>query len=179
MPRKVLLHVCCGVCAYACIERLKEQGFLPTLFFFNPNIQPQAEYQKRKQAAVIVAKSLAVEIEEGDYEFADWHNAVMPYRHQREGQKRCLICYRIRLEQTFRFLLKKSYDYFTTTLTVSPYKRSLAIIEIGKDIGADKFLPFDFKKKDGFKKSIAAAKSLNLYRQNYCGCLYSLNKTKG
>lgn len=178
MLKKVLLHTCCGVCAYACIEKLKEQGYLPSLFFFNPNIQPQAEYQKRKQAARSVAKNLEVEMKEGGYEFADWYEVARPYQHQKEGQERCLICYRLRLEQTFQVMLKEGFSYFTTTLTVSPYKRSSKIITIGKDIGAEKFLAFDFKKKDGFKKSLTAAKSLNLYRQNYCGCIYSLDEVK-
>ena len=173
MAKKVLLHACCGVCAYACIERLKEEGFSPTVFFFNPNIQPQTEYQKRKDTAFITAGALDVAMIEGNYNSSAWHKEVEPYFQEAEGGQRCLACYKLRLSETFNLLRKEGYDYFTTTLTVSPHKKSSSIIKIGKDIGGDKFLPFDFKKKDGFKKSIAGAKSLNLYQQNYCGCLFS------
>ncbi|MFH1519027.1 MAG: epoxyqueuosine reductase QueH [Candidatus Omnitrophota bacterium] len=178
MLKKVLVHVCCGVCAYGCIERLKEEGFVPAVFFFNPNIHPQSEYQKRKQTAEVVAKALSVGMIEGDYEPSDWQKATAGHSQDKEGQKRCLLCYRLRIEQTFQIVLKEGYDYFTTALSISPHKSSLAIIEIGREIGKDKFLAFDFKKQDGFKKSIAAAKSLDLYCQNYCGCRYSLRNSK-
>ena len=173
MAKKVLLHACCGVCACACIGKLKEEGFSPIVFFFNPNIQPQTEYQKRKIAAFIMAEALGVTIIEGNYNSSAWQQAVKPYSQKAEGGQRCLACYKMRLSEAFNLLCKKGYNYFTTTLTVSPHKRSSDIIKIGKDIGGDKFLPFDFKKKNGFKKTIAAAKNLNLYQQNYCGCLDS------
>ena len=175
----MLLHACCGICAYACLEKLKEEGFSSTVFFFNPNIQPQIEYQKRKDSAYLVAQTLGIEIIEGEYRPADWFKNFEPYAHEKEGGQRCRLCYKFRLQRTFDVLVKEGYDYFTTTLTVSPYKRSSVIIDIGKNLSQDKFLPFDFKKKDGFKKSIAAAKELNLYRQNYCGCLYSLRDSNG
>ncbi len=178
MLKKILVHICCGVCAYACIERLKEEGFSPAAFFFNPNIQPQAEYQRRKQAAEVVAKTLSVGMTEGDYKPSDWQKAIAGHSQDKEGQKRCRLCYKLRMEQTFQIMLKEGYDYFTTSLSISPHKSSLAIIEIGRNIGRDKFLAFDFKKQDGFKKSIIAAKNLNLYRQDYCGCRYSLGNSK-
>jgi len=174
MARKVLLHTCCGVCAYACIERIKDEGLIPIVFFFNPNIQPQIEYQKRKDAASIVAKALDVKMIEGEYRPSNWYTALQPYSQEPEGGWRCLLCYRLRLVESFKKLVNEGCDYFTTTLSVSPHKNSAAIIEIGKDISSNKFLPFDFKKRDGFKKSIDAAKRFNLYRQNYCGCTYSL-----
>ena len=174
MAKKVLLHTCCGVCAYACIERLKEEGFMPIGFFFNPNIQPQIEYQKRRDAAFIVAGALDVQMLEGQYRPSDWYKDLQPYSQEAEGHQRCLLCYRLRLEESFKISVKENCDYFATTLSVSPHKRSSVIIDIGKDIGQNNFLPFDFKKGDGFKRSVAGARELNLYRQNYCGCTYSL-----
>ena len=174
MAKKVLLHTCCGVCAYACIERLKEEGFMPIGFFFNPNIQPQIEYKKRRDAASVVAGALNAQMIEGEYRPSDWYKDLQPYGQEEEGRRRCLLCYRLRLEVSFKISVDEDCDYFTTTLSVSPHKASSVIIEIGKDIGHDKFLPFNFKKGDGFKRSAAAAKKFNLYRQNYCGCTYSL-----
>lgn len=170
----VLLHVCCGVCALACIERLKAEGFTPITFFFNPNIQPQIEYQKRRDSAAIVAEALGVKMLEGEYQPSDWYKDLQPYGQEEEGQRRCQLCYRLRLEESFKVSVREDCQGFTTTLSISPHKISSAIIDIGKDISLDNFLPFDFKKGDGFKKSIAAARELNLYRQNYCGCTYSL-----
>lgn len=172
--KKVLLHTCCGVCACACIERLKEERFTPIVFFFNPNIQPQIEYQKRRDATSIVAKALDVQMLEGEYQPSDWYKDLQPYSQEAEGGRRCRLCYRLRLEESFKVSVKEECDYFTTTLSLSPHKISSVIIGIGKDISRNNFLPFDFKKEDGFKKSIIAVKELNLYRQNYCGCTYSL-----
>jgi len=174
MTNKVLLHTCCGVCAYTCIEKLKQEGFDPVVFFFNPNIQPQIEYKRRRDAAYIVAETLDVKIIEGAYLPLDWYKDLQPYGQEAEGKRRCQLCYKIRLEESFKLSIKEDCDYFTTTLSISPHKVSSIIFEIGKDISKSNFLPFDFKKKDGFKKTIFAAKKLNLYRQNYCGCTYSL-----
>jgi len=172
--KKVLLHTCCGICAYACIERLREEGFTPVVFFFNPNIQPQIEYQKRRDAAFSVAGVLDVQMLEGEYQPSNWYKDLQPYSQEAEGGRRCLRCYRLRLEESFRISVKENCCYFTTSLSISPHKRSSVIIDIGKDISRNNFLPFDFKKGDGFKRSVAAAGELNLYRQNYCGCTYSL-----
>lgn len=174
MAKKVLLHTCCGVCVYACIKRLKREGFIPVVFFFNPNIQPQIEYQKRRDAASIVAEALDVQMLEGEYQPSNWYKGLGPYGQEAEGGRRCLLCYRLRLEESFKMSVKEDCDYFTTTLSISPHKISSVIIGIGKDISRNNFLPFDFKKGDGFKKSVDAVKEFNLYRQNYCGCTYSL-----
>jgi len=174
MAKKVLLHTCCGVCAYACLERLKAEGFIPVVFFFNPNIQPQIEYKRRRDSAYTVAETLDIEILEGEYQPLDWYKNLQFYGQEAEGGRRCQLCYRLRLEESFKISVNENCDYFTTTLTVSPHKASSVIIDIGEDIGRGNFLSFDFKKDDGFKKSVSAAKKLNLYRQNYCGCTYSL-----
>jgi len=174
MAKKVLLHVCCGVCAYACLERLEKEGFVPIVFFFNPNIQPEIEYQRRRDAASIVAGALDVRMLEGEYRPSGWYKDLQPYGQEPEGRWRCRLCYQLRLEESFKVSVREGCDYFTTTLSVSPHKVSSVIIDIGKDIGGNNFLPFDFKKGNGFNKSVVAAKELNLYRQNYCGCTYSL-----
>lgn len=170
--KKVLLHVCCGVCAFASIEKLKKEGFLVEALFFNPNIQPEDEYQRRIEAARAVAGITGINLIEAQYSVNDWLNICKAYSHEKEGGGRCSLCYEFRLRKTFEVSCIQGANYFTTTLTISPHKESLAIFEIGKRISKDKFLPIDFKKCDGFKKSIEAAEKANLYRQNYCGCLY-------
>ncbi len=170
---RVLLHICCGVCAFASIQKLKQDGFIVCGFFFNPNIYPYPEYEKRLNTARKVCAELDITLEEGGYFSSQWFNFHQQYRQEKEGQKRCQLCYQWRLKETFNFCCRKNYDYFATTLSISPHKQAKVINEIGKSISADKFLACDFKKDDGFRKSIAAAKELNLYRQNYCGCIYS------
>jgi len=171
--KKILLHICCGVCAFAAIKELKDKDFQVEGFFFNPNIYPYPEYLRRRTTAGIVAKELKVKMSEGSYLASGWFNLCQKYENQAEGRRRCSLCYEFRLKETFNLALKKGFDYFTTTLSISPHKDSLTINRIGKNIDSEKFLAFDFKKNQGFKKSLEAAKKLNLYRQNYCGCIYS------
>lgn len=170
---KVLLHICCGVCALASLERLKAEGFYVAAFFFNPNIHPRAEYLKRRDAARIAARAKAVTLYEGRYQPGQWQSICGRHCREKEGGERCRLCYELRLKATYRLCVKKQYDYYSTALTISPLKSSALILESGKKIGGSKFLFYDFKKQDGFKASIAQAKTLNLYRQNYCGCVYS------
>jgi len=169
----VLLHICCGVCAFYPIERLKEEGFCVVGFFFNPNIHPESEYLKRKQVSEKVAKLTSIEITKGEYEPKIWLDACRDYEDEPEGHKRCFLCYELRLKKTLEVCKEKKFNCFATTLTVSPHKNSKAIIETGESIGGDYFLPVDFKKRDGFKKTIELSKKFNLYRQSYCGCVYS------
>lgn len=174
--KKVLLHICCGVCAYSSIERLKEENFYVEALFFNPNIQPYSEYLKRKETAKKVVRITNIELIEGKYTVFDWFRLCKAYSQEQEGGRRCFLCYELRLKQTFDLCCQRNFDYFTTTLTISPHKKSSVIMEIGKNIGKDKFLPLDFKKNNGFKRTMEAAKRFNLYRQNYCGCIYSRKK---
>jgi len=174
--KKVLLHICCGVCALHSIDRLKQEGYLVEGLFFNPNIFPYSEYLKRKTAAWAVAEAKGIEITEGRPAFPQWLKICESYPDEKEGGRRCYLCYEMRLKEAFDACLKKGYDYFTTTLTISPHKDSLVIMELGRQIGKDKFLSLDFKKKEGFKKAVEEAKKLRLYRQNYCGCAYSMNR---
>ncbi|MFA5270840.1 MAG: epoxyqueuosine reductase QueH [Candidatus Omnitrophota bacterium] len=174
--KKVLLHVCCGVCAVYCIQRLTEEGYYVESFFYNPNIHPESEYLKRKTAADEVTVITKTKLIEGPYEPAIWFNECKNYKDSKEGGQRCLICYRIRLARTREEATSRGFDFFTTTLTVSPHKNSKDITTIGREAGSSEFLPIDFKKQDGFKKTLELAKKHNLYRQNYCGCLYSIRE---
>ncbi len=171
--KKVLIHVCCGVCASFAIQKLKSEGFSVEAFFFNPNIHPRGEYLKRREVMNIVADKQKIKVVEGCYDVPLWFNICKDDSNQIEGGARCVDCYSLRLKETFNYCLQKEYDYFTTTLTISPHKSSMSIIEVGCKIGDKKFLPYDFKKEGGFAKTIDIAKKNNLYRQNYCGCVYS------
>ncbi len=172
--KSVLLHICCGICALESINRLKQQEFKVIGFFYNPNIHPQKEYKIREDVVKEVSKFLEVEIIYGEYNPKEWFSICEKYSKEPEGSKRCSLCYELRLLKTFEILDKYKLDYFTTTLTISPYKNSTIIFSIGEQIGKEKFLKINFKKQDGFKKTIQLSKNLNLYRQNYCGCVYSI-----
>lgn len=173
---KLLLHSCCGPCSSACIERLKPH-FDITVFYYNPNIEPKEEYDKRKEEQ----KRLIKEI--GDVQFldCDWDHEVFEslskgLENLPEGGYRCHKCYDKRLEKTALVAKQNDFEYFGTTLTVSPYKNSQVINLIGKTISENigiKYLFSDFKKKEGYKRSIELSKKYNLYRQDYCGCIYS------
>jgi len=174
MTKKVLLHICCGVCAFYSIDYLKEKGFEVVGYFFNPNIYPEEEYNKRKDVLYTVADLTSIKIIEGDYANKEWEELCKAYKDEPEGGKRCELCYKIRLEETAKKSKDLNFDYFTTTLTISPHKKSKVIFDIATLIDKNRFLFIDFKKNDGFKKTIELAKKYNLYRQNYCGCRYSL-----
>jgi len=173
---KVLLHVCCGVCAAGAAETLTAEGHEVTGFFYNPNIHPETEYQKRLDVARKVARELKFPLEEGPYVPAEWLVLTNSLKAEPEGGKRCPICYRMRLQKTFDYVSGCGADAFTTTLTISPHKQAQIINQIGQEVGDDKFLVRDFKKKDGFKRAVQLAKKWELYRQDYCGCVYSKNR---
>lgn len=175
---RLLLHVCCGVCAaYVC--RILKADFSVELFFYNPNIFPENEYFKRLNEAEKIAKIHDLNIITGDYKHDAWLKAVGGHENDKEGGKRCEICFAYRLRKTAELAAKKNYDYFTTTLSVSPRKKSEIISGIGNN-SAKKYkaayLDKNFKKRDGFKKTIELSKNFNLYRQNYCGCEFSVRK---
>lgn len=175
--KTVLLHTCCGVCAFYCVEKLKQIGYAVKIFYYNPNIYPLEEYRKRKEAVEQVSSITAVEILEAARDFSLWQDICGNLSEDEEGGRRCGMCYELRLKRTRDICVEKGFDFFTTTLTVSPRKDSKTIIAIGKKISADKFLSFDFKKQDGFKKTIELSKKHDFYRQNYCGCEYSIKKS--
>lgn len=170
---KVLLHICCGVCASYCIQELKRQSFYVEGIFFNPNIHPRDEYLRRKQTAKFVASINGIALVEDSYDSSNWLELCGRHNKDKEGGLRCCLCYELRLRAVFEVSKEKNFDYFTTTLTVSPHKKSSTIFEIAKTVGGSRFFVIDFKKNDGFKKTIALAKKESLYRQNYCGCEFS------
>jgi len=170
---KILLHICCGVCASSVIERLLCEGHTVTGFFYNPNIHPADEYQRRLEAAKKAAGEWNIELVEGKYDRERWFESVKGQVYSPEGGKRCAICYRLRLEKTYEYMKRHMFNAFTTTLTVSPMKDALVVNEIGRDIGGDKFICADFKKKGGFQRAGELSKEWGLYRQHYCGCVYS------
>ncbi|MBN1691057.1 MAG: epoxyqueuosine reductase QueH [Dehalococcoidia bacterium] len=171
---KIVLHICCGVCAAGAADVLLNEGHQVTGYFYNPNIYPEEEYHLRLEAAQRVADTLKFELVAGPYDIENWNAATAGMGNEPEGGARCSICYRRRLAKTFDFMRETGADIFTSTLTISPHKQAAEINRIGKEIGGDRYMARDFKKKDGFKRSMEMAKSWELYRQNYCGCIYSL-----
>ena len=171
---EVVLHICCGVCAAGVAETLAAEGHRVIGFFYNPNIHPEQEYQRRLETAYRVARELKFPLEAGPYIPQEWFNRTDSLKHEPEGGNRCQICFRMRLEKTYLYLLDCGADAFTTTLTISPRKSARVITNIGQEIGEDKFLARDFKKKEGFKRAIQLARQWELYRQDYCGCMYSM-----
>jgi len=175
---KILLHICCGVCAASVVERLRQEGHEVIGFFFNPNIHPSQEYERRLEVARQVAKRLNFPLKLGPYWPKEWLRKTLSLRNEPEGGERCRVCFRLRLLETYRKLFELGGEVFTTTLTVSPHKSAQVINQIGREIGGEHFLERDFKKRDGFKRSIELAKSWGLYRQDYCGCIYSLKERR-
>lgn len=179
----LLLHSCCAPCSSACITRLKDY-FNITIIYYNPNIEPYEEYEKRKQEQKRLIKLIdsknKIDIIDCDYDNDIYHKITKGHEMDKEKGPRCYICYKQRLEYTAKKAKELNFDYFTTTLSVSPYKISRWINEIGLDLMKEyniKFLPADFKKKNGYKLSIELSNKYNLYRQNYCGCIYSKRDT--
>lgn len=172
---KLLLHSCCGPCSTSVIERLVENYDI-TVFYFNPNIFPYEEYLKRLNEQKRLLKILNIPFIEGEYNQEIFNNALIGCENQKEGELRCFKCYELRLKHTFEKALELNFDYYTTTLTVSPRKNAVWVNHIGSNMQSDKlkFLSADFKKKDGYKRSIELSKFYNLYRQHYCGCKNSL-----
>jgi predicted adenine nucleotide alpha hydrolase (AANH) superfamily ATPase len=176
---KLLLHACCAPCSSYVLEYLSEY-FDITLYFFNPNIYPAEEYDFRaKELAELLGKmsledKVSVVIE--TYNSDVFYNAVKGNEGDIEGGARCKICYRLRLEASAEYAAKGGFDYFTTTLSISPYKNSAWLNEIGEELASIYGVPYltsDFKKKNGYKRSCELSAEYGLYRQNYCGCEFS------
>ena len=173
--KKLLLHSCCGPCSSSVIERLKDYFDL-TVIYYNPNIEPKEEYEKRKDVQIKFLERLGISYIEAPYENNEFRKLTNNLAGLPEGGSRCMVCYGLRLKYTANIAKKEKFDYFTTTLTVSPHKNADIINKIGISIGEYKkikYLPSDFKKRDGYKRSIELCKKFCLYRQNYCGCLYA------
>jgi len=176
MKNRLLLHSCCAPCSTSVLERLSRDYDI-TLFFYNPNILPEAEYIKRlnEQARFLSEVYSGIDLIRGDYEPEAFKRAIAGLEHIREGGERCFKCYELRLGRTAEVAKQGGYDLFCTTLTVSPRKNAGKINEISRNI-SEKYridaLYADFKKKDGYKRSSELSKKHNLYRQDYCGCGY-------
>lgn len=178
VPR-LFLHSCCAPCSSYTLEYLSNY-FEITVYYYNPNISPKAEFDKRFLEQKRLIESLPakhkITLVEGDYSYDDFLKIAKGLEDCKEGGERCFKCYRLRLDKTARLAKEQGYDYFCTTLSISPLKNSQKINEIGKEIANElgiAWLPSDFKKKEGYKRSIELSKEYNLYRQNFCGCIYS------
>ena len=175
----LLLHSCCAPCSSYVLEYLSKY-FMITVFYYNPNISSIEEYLKRKEEQIRFINEFnfdnPVNVIEGEYDNKRFEETIKGLELEKEGGSRCKKCYLLRLEETCRKAKEKGFDYFGTTLTVSPYKNSNSLNEIGKMLSSRydiKYLYSDFKKKNGYKRSIELSRIYNLYRQDYCGCIYS------
>ena len=172
---KLLLHVCCGPCSTAVIEQLADDYDIIG-FFYGPNIHPENEYTKRHEAAIRYTKEVGIEIISGDYDTKDWFSRTKGFEQEPEGGNRCDVCFAMRLAATAKEAAGREIPCFASTLSVSPHKNVEKINKIGTDQATEygvRFVGGDWKKQDGFKRSMELAKKHDLYRQNYCGCIYS------
>jgi len=177
---KLLLHACCAPCSSYVLELLHEY-FDITIYYFNPNMNDLEEYEKRYGEFAKLLKGMNLEyikVIKPEFDQKEFYKLASPYANLKEGEYRCHLCYQYRLEESCKYALNNNFDYFATTLTVSPYKNANLINEIGASLEEKynmKYLPSDFKKNNGYKRSIELSRKYNLYRQIYCGCIYSKN----
>lgn len=175
----LLLHSCCAPCSSYCLEYLSN-FFKITIFYYNPNIDDINEFNKRieeqKRLISLLNTPNKIEFIEGNYDNEEFKKISKGLEEEKEGGSRCIKCYYLRLNKTAELAKKLNYDYFTTTLSISPYKNASKLNEIGEILEKKyqvNYLYSDFKKKNGYKRSIELSKKYNLYRQDYCGCIYS------
>lgn len=174
----LLLHICCAGCGAYVSQELQEKYAL-SLFFSNPNIHPEAEYLKRKEEVIAIAKQFDLPLIIDHYNHDSWLLDIKGLEQEPEKGKRCYRCYQYRMRKVAQKTSELNFDFFSTTLSVSPYKVYQYIKKIGEELAEQYSVGFhdqDYKKKDGFKKAASLSRELNLYRQNYCGCEFSKNK---
>lgn len=178
LPR-LMLHSCCAPCSSYVIEYLNPY-FNITVLYYNPNISTVEEYEKRKAEQIRFIKEFdsvnPVHICDCDYDGKKYEEAIKGLENEPEGGLRCVKCFYLRLEETAKTAKKLNFDYFCTTLSISPLKNAELLNKIGKNLSEKydiKYLPSDFKKREGYKRSVELSKKYNLYRQNFCGCVYS------
>lgn len=183
VPR-LLLHSCCAPCSSYVLEYLSEY-FEITVFYYNPNIYPDAEYEKRVEEQRTLTDSLParhpISFVAGRYDKERFYEAAEGYEQEREGGERCFRCYELRLREAAEAARDDGFDYFTTTLSISPLKNADKLNEIGEELAQEygvAYLPSDFKKKNGYKRSTELSKEYGLYRQDYCGCVYSFQERR-
>lgn len=175
----LLLHSCCAPCSSYCIEYLS-QYFSITILYYNPNISPKEEFDRRAEEQRRLISEMPVKnpvsVVVDNYNSQEFYSAVKGLEHIKEGGERCFACYKLRLERAAKYAKEYNFDYFCTTLSISPLKNAQKINEIGEELSeiySTKFLPSDFKKKGGYLRSIELSREYNLYRQDYCGCAFS------
>lgn len=176
---KLLLHSCCGPCSSGCLERLND-FFDITIFYYNPNLDSNEEFNRRADEQEKLLDDMnfknKMELVVSKYNSETYYNAIKGYEKSEEGGERCGICFNLRLEESAKYAKENGFDYFTTTLSISPYKNADLLNRIGSKLSEEygvKYLFSDFKKKNGYKRSIELSKNYNMYRQDYCGCVFS------
>jgi len=177
---KMLLHCCCAPCSTHPIRMLQNE-FEVTAFFYNPNIHPEKEYRQRLFEMKMLMEKWGIPMIIDNYDVDQWFDSVKGFEEEAEGGKRCAICYEFRLLKTVQVANENGFDYFATTLSVSPHKKADIINAIGKKLEKQYGVPFyaaDFKKKDGFKIGCEISREEGLYRQHYCGCVFSQRESK-
>lgn len=182
--KRLLLHACCAPCSSYVLEYLSDL-FDITLFYCNPNITSEKEYRFRiNEVQRFLTESgldARVKFQEGRYDPASFFRMAKGLEDLSEGGERCFRCYELRLRETAAYAAAQGFDYFTTTLSISPHKNAEKLNCIGKDLSAEYGVPYlfsDFKKRNGYKRSVELSEQYHLYRQNYCGCIYSYNEMK-
>lgn len=181
MKPKLLLHICCAPCSTHVVDELRVD-FDIMGYFYNPNIHPESEYRHREEEMKRYAKQIGVDLICAEYDDSRWFEIVKGMESVPEGGERCFLCYRIRTEKAAQYAKKHGYQVITTTLSISPHKNAEKINEIGLELAELYGLQWyeaDFKKRGGFDKSIRMSKEARLYRQSYCGCIYSQRETAG
>lgn len=179
----LLIHACCAPCSSAVLEKLNSI-FDITLFFYNPNISPESEFLFRLEELTNLPSKMnltGIKIIAPPYNNMEFENVIKGMESMSEGSERCKKCYRLRLQKSVCYAKENGFDYVTTTLSISPYKNAQWLNEIGLELGEKydvKYLCSDFKKDDGYKRSCELSREYNLYRQDYCGCIYSKNKDR-
>lgn len=174
---KVILHTCCAICSGYPISYLQDMGYQVLSYFYNPNIYPDTEYQKRLEAERTLCKYSGCELIEPEYNPEEYYSAVSGLENEPEKGKRCDKCFELRLLKTAEFAKLNGIKNFTTSIVISPHKNFARLTEIGQRIAKEydlNYLAIDFKKKDGFLKTNKISRELGLYRQNYCGCKFAL-----
>ena len=180
----LLLHSCCAPCSSYVLEYLSSY-FKITVFYYNPNIYPEEEYWKRveeqKRFIREIPQKYLITFKEGKFEPDRYYSEVKGLEKEPEGGARCEKCFRLRLSEAVKIALEEQADYVTTTLTISPLKNAPLLNQIGEELTKDtkvKWLPSDFKKKNGYKRSTELSDEYHLYRQNYCGCVFSIRSSQ-
>ena len=180
---RLLLHACCGPCSSAVLEQLC-QHFEITILYYNPNIWPDAEYHRREQELerfVAQAHPLGVTVVEDRYDPREFYEAARGLEDEPERGRRCTACYRLRMRRAAQYAAQHGFDWFTTTLSISPHEDAARINQIGQELAAEfgvPHLPSDFKKKNGYLRSLQLSAEYGLYRQDYCGCIFSARQSQ-